>query len=217
MKIDIVSDTVCPWCFIGKRKLEAALAARPDLDVDITWHPFQLHPDMPEGGADRKEFTAKKFGGMERAKEIYENIRIAGEAVDIPFQFSKIKRSPNTLDSHRLIRWAYTAGCQDELVEILFRRFFIDGEDIGDHKVLIAAAEEAGMDWELVAELLAKDADKQLVSDEDMRVRQMGISGVPFFILNDKYAISGAQDPDAFLAAFERIAEDAANPAESPD
>ncbi len=211
MKIDIVSDTVCPWCFIGKRKLEAALAARPDLDVEVNWHPFQLHPDMPDCGADRKEFVARKFGSPERAKELYDNIKVAGQAVDIPFNFSKIERSPNTLDSHRLIRWANSAGCQDALVEILFRRFFIDGEDIGDHAVLIAAAEEAGMDKALVADLLEKGADRELVSEEDMRARKMGISGVPFFILNDKYAVSGAQDPAAFLAAFDKIAEEAAN------
>ncbi|MBO0334899.1 DsbA family oxidoreductase [Sneathiella sp. CAU 1612] len=217
MKIDIVSDTVCPWCFIGKRKLEAALAARPDLEVEVTWHPFQLHPDMPEGGADRKEFTARKFGSAERAKELYENIKIAGQAVDIPFNFSKIERTPNTLDSHRLIRWAHSAGCQDALVEILFRRFFVDGEDIGDHTVLIAAAEEAGMDKTLVTDLLEKGADRDLVSEEDMRARQMGVSGVPFFILNDKYAVSGAQDPAAFLAAFDKIAEHEANEAENPE
>ncbi|MEX1034338.1 MAG: DsbA family oxidoreductase [Sneathiella sp.] len=212
MKIDIVSDTVCPWCFIGKRKLEEALAARPDLDVEITWHPFQLHPDMPAGGTDRKEFIAQKFGSHERAKELYENVKSAGKAVDIPFEFEKIERSPNTLDSHRLLRWAHSAGCQDAMVEILFRRFFLEGEDIGDQAVLLAAAEEAGMDTELVAELFEKDADRDIVSQEDMRARQMGISGVPFFILNDKYALSGAQDPSAFLAAFDKIEAEADQP-----
>ncbi|MCF8467518.1 MAG: DsbA family oxidoreductase [Sneathiella sp.] len=209
MKIDIVSDTVCPWCFIGKRKLEKALAERPDLDVEITWHPFQLHPDMPREGADRKEFIARKFGSHERAKELYTNVKRAGEEIDIPFNFEDIKRSPNTLDSHRLIRWSQSAGCQDELVDILFRRFFIDGEDIGDKAVLIAAAGEAGMDTDLVADLLDKDADRDLVSEEDLRARQMGISGVPFFILDNKYALSGAQDPAAFLAVFDKIAEEA--------
>ncbi|MFC4270297.1 disulfide bond formation protein DsbA [Sneathiella chungangensis] len=217
MKIDIVSDTVCPWCFIGKRKLEQALAERPDLDVEITWHPFQLHPDMPKGGADRKEFIARKFGSHERAKDLYENVKMAGETVKIPFQFEKIERSPNTLDSHRLIRWAYSAGCQDRMVEILFRRFFIDGEDIGDHAVLIAAAEEAGMDTQLVADLLAKNADSDIVSEEDMRARQMGISGVPFFILDNKYALSGAQDAAAFLAAFDKIAEEVASAPSDPE
>ncbi|TNE33384.1 MAG: DsbA family oxidoreductase [Alphaproteobacteria bacterium] len=210
MKIDIVSDTVCPWCFIGKRKLEKALAERPDLDVEISWHPFQLHPDMPREGADRREFTAMKFGSKDRAKAIYDNIRAAGETVDIPFQFEKIERSPNTLDSHRLIRWSWSAGCQDALVEILFRRFFIDGEDIGSRDVLIAAAAEAGMDTEIVADLLEKEADSKEVSAEDLHAREIGISGVPVFILDNKYALSGAQDPAAFLAAFEKIAAEQA-------
>jgi predicted DsbA family dithiol-disulfide isomerase len=208
MKIDIVSDTVCPWCFIGKRKLEKALAERPDMEVDITWRPFQLHPDMPIEGADRKEFIAKKFGSHERAKDLYENVRKAGETVDIPFDFSKIKRSPNTLDSHRLLRWSESAGCQDAMAEILFRRFFIDGEDLGDRSVLVAAAEEAGMDKDLVADLLEKGSDIETVSQEDLKAREMGISGVPFFIIDNKYALSGAQDPAAFLAAFDKIAEE---------
>lgn len=211
MKIDIVSDTVCPWCFIGKRKLEAALAARPDLEVEIVWHPFQLNPDMPAGGADRKSFMAMKFGGPERAKALHENVKIAGQAFDIDFNFDAIERMPNTLDSHRLIRWAYSAGCQHEVVEILFRRYFEDGEDIGDAAVLIATAEEAGMDAALVAELLERGADRDLILDEDRRVREMGISGVPFFIFDSRYALSGAQDPEIFHRVFDKIEEDAAN------
>ncbi|WP_334129151.1 DsbA family oxidoreductase [Sneathiella sp.] len=206
MKIDIISDTVCPWCFIGKRKLEAALAARPDLAVEIAWHPFQLNPEVPEGGADRETFTARKFGSAERAKQIYDNVKIAGQAFDIDFKFDDIKRTPNTLNSHRLIRWAHTAGCQDEVVEILFRRYFLEGEDIGDAEVLVATAREAGMDADLVAELLAKDADKDLIRTEDSRVREMGISGVPFFIIDGRYALSGAQDPDVFHSVFDKIA-----------
>ncbi len=205
MKIDIVSDTVCPWCFIGKRKLEKALAERPDLDVEITWRPFQLHPDMPIEGADRKEFIAKKFGSHERAKDLYNNAKMAGDAVDIPFEFEKIKRSPNTLDSHRLLRWSESAGCQDAMAEILFRRFFIDGEDLGDRAVLIAAAAEAGMDENLVARLLEEGADLDTVAKEDQMAREMGVSGVPFFIIDNKYALSGAQDPASFLAAFDQI------------
>ncbi len=208
MKIDIVSDTVCPWCFIGKRKLEKALAERPDLDVEITWRPFQLHPDMPLEGADRKEFIAKKFGSQERAKELYNNVKMAGDAVDIPFEFEKIKRSPNTLDSHRLLRWSESAGCQDAMAEILFRRFFIDGEDLGDRSVLVAAAAEAGMDKDLVSRLLEEGADLDTVSQEDQMAREMGISGVPFFIIDNKYALSGAQDPASFLAAFDQIEAD---------
>jgi predicted DsbA family dithiol-disulfide isomerase len=211
MKIDIVSDTVCPWCFIGKRKLEKALAQRPDLDVEITWRPFQLHPEMPLEGADRKEFIAQKFGSHERAKELYSNVKLAGEAVDIPFNFDKIERSPNTLDSHRLLRWSESAGCQDAIAEILFRRFFIDGEDLGDRAVLVAAAKEAGMDFELVEKLLEDDTDLETVRQEDQMARQMGVSGVPFFIINDKYALSGAQDPASFLAAFDQVEADKLN------
>ncbi|WP_169545509.1 DsbA family oxidoreductase [Sneathiella aquimaris] len=205
MKIDIVSDTVCPWCLIGKRKLETALAERPDLDVEITWHPFQLHPDMPKEGADRTEFITQKFGSIERAKELYENVRQAGAAVGLDFQFGKVKRSPNTLNSHRLIRWAETAGLQNEVVEILFRKFFMEGADLGDDQVLIDAAKEAGMDVEIVKNLLESDADVELVSQEDARAREMGISGVPFFIFDNKYALSGAQDPATFIQVIEQI------------
>ncbi|MFT6559588.1 DsbA family oxidoreductase [Sneathiella sp.] len=209
MKIDIVSDTVCPWCLIGKRKLEAALAERPDLDVEITWHPFQLHPDMPKEGADRTEFITQKFGSIERAKELYENVRQAGAAVGLDFQFGKVKRSPNTLNSHRLIRWAETAGLQNEVVEILFRKFFMEGADLGDDQVLIDAASEAGMDVEIVKNLLESDADVELVSQEDARAREMGISGVPFFIFDNKYALSGAQDPATFIQVIEQIETEA--------
>ncbi|MEH6403008.1 MAG: DsbA family oxidoreductase [Sneathiella sp.] len=205
MKIDIISDTVCPWCYIGKRKLEKALSERPDLDVEIAWHPFQLHPEMPKEGADRKEFIAKKFGSEERARELYKNVQDAGALVDLPFEFGKVKRSPNTLNSHRLIKWSQSAGKQDAVVETLFRKFFVDGEDIGDTQVLIAAAEEAGMDKNLVADLLKSDADEEMIQGEDEKARQMGVSGVPFFIIDNKYALSGAQDPAAFLEVFEKI------------
>lgn len=209
MKIDIISDTVCPWCYIGKRKLEKALSHRPDLDVEITWHPFQLHPDMPKEGADRKEFIAKKFGSEEKARQLYKNVQDAGSLVDLPFEFGKVKRSPNTLKSHRLIKWAETAGKQDAVVEVLFRRFFMDGEDLGDNQVLIDAAEEAGMDIAIVTDLLNSDADEEAVQGEDEHARQMGISGVPFFIIDNKYALSGAQDPAAFLQVFEQIETEA--------
>ncbi|PHQ66319.1 MAG: disulfide bond formation protein DsbA [Sneathiella sp.] len=208
MKIDIISDTVCPWCFIGKRKLEKALESRPDLEVEITWRPFQLHPEMPREGADRAEFIAAKFGSQERAKQLYENVKMAGDAVDIDFNFDKIKRSPNTLDSHRMLRWAESANCQDAMAEILFRRFFIDGEDLGDQQNLIAAAQEAGMDADIVRDLLESDTDLETISKEDQMAREMGISGVPFFIIDNKYSLSGAQDPAAFLATFDKIDEE---------
>ena len=209
MKIDIISDTVCPWCLIGKRKLEKALEQRPDLNVEIAWHPFQLHPDMPVEGADRKEFIAKKFGSSERARELYNNIEQAGNAVGVDFNFSKIERSPNTLNSHRLIKWAASAGAQDEIVEILFRRFFMDGEDLGDIEVLVQAAAEAGMDTTIVRDLLNSDRDLDMVAQEDARAREMGVSGVPFFIVDEKYAVSGAQDSSVFLQIIEKIEQEA--------
>lgn len=209
MKIDIISDTVCPWCLIGKRKLEKALEQRPDLDVEIAWHPFQLHPDMPVEGADRKEFIAKKFGSDERARELYQNIEQAGAAIGVDFNFSKITRSPNTLNSHRLIKWAASADAQDEIVEILFRRFFMDGEDLGDTEVLVQAAAEAGMDTTIVRDLLNSDQDLDMVAQEDARAREMGVSGVPFFIVDEKYAVSGAQDSSVFLQIIEKIEQEA--------
>ncbi|WP_169569120.1 DsbA family oxidoreductase [Sneathiella limimaris] len=216
MRIDIISDTVCPWCLIGKRKLEKAMEARPDLDFEVYWHPFQLHPDMPKEGADRKKFIAQKFGSEERAKELYENVAAAAKNVGLDLEFGKIKRSPNTLNSHRLIKWAGTAGVQDEVVEILFRNFFIEGKDLGDTSVLVDAAKEAGMDAEIVADLLASDRDMELVAAEDQRARQMGVSGVPFFIVDEKYALSGAQDSDIFLQVIDRIEQEAGSTSPTP-
>jgi predicted DsbA family dithiol-disulfide isomerase len=215
MKIDIISDTVCPWCLIGKRKLEAALAERADLDVDIAWHPFQLHPDMPLEGADRKEFTAKKFGSPERAKELYEQVANAGRAVGLDLQFSKIKRSPNTLNSHRVIKWAQNAGCQDQVVENLFQAFFMDGKDLGDIDVLVEAAVSAGMNEDMVRDLLNSDRDLDLVAAEDARAREMGVSGVPFFIIDEKYALSGAQDSSVILQAIDRVLQETKEQAQS--
>ena len=214
MQIDRVSDTICPWCFIGKRKLERALESRADLIVDISWQPFQLNPHMPAEGMDRATYLATKFGGEERASQIYQAVTQAGRAAGIAFDFSAIKRTPSTLDSHRLIRWARSAEVQNQLVEVLFRRYFQEGADIGDHAVLIDAAREAGMDGELVADLLRRDADLELIRSEDALARQMGISGVPCFIIDRKYAISGAQDPPVFHQVFDLALREAV-PAET--
>lgn len=210
MRIDIVSDTICPWCFIGKRRLERALAQRPDIQFEIGWRPFQLNPDMPAEGMDRRTYVATKFGGDDRARQIYQRVRDAGAGDGIAFAFEKIARTPNTLDSHRLIRWAGSAGLQHQVVELLFRRYFLEGGDIGDRAVLTAVAAEAGMDAELVARLLDEGADLDLVREEDKVARDLGIQGVPCFILERKYAVSGAQDPDVFLQVFDRVQEELA-------
>ena len=203
MQIDIVSDTICPWCYIGKRKFERALESRADLTVDVNWRPFQLNPHMPTGGMDRDAYLASKFGGEQRASQIYQAVAEAGRAVGIDFRFDLIRRTPSTLDSHRLIRWARSAGVQNELTEVLFHRYFLEGADIGDHRVLVETAREAGMDADLVADLLAKDADLDLIRGEDSQARQMGINSVPCFVIDRKYAISGAQDPPVFHKVFD--------------
>ncbi len=208
MQIDIISDTVCPWCFIGKRRLEKALAQRPDMDFEILWRPFQLNPDMPKDGMDRREYLEAKFGGRERAKQIYAHIENAGREEGIAFEIEKIARTPNTIDSHRLIKWAGTAGVQDAVVEALFKAYFLDGEDIGDPAVLTAIAEQTGMDSDLVASLLQDDSDVEQTRAEDTMARQMGVSGVPCFIIGRKYAVSGAQDPSVLVQAFDLIAQE---------
>lgn len=203
MQIDIISDTVCPWCFVGKRRLEKALeqimAARPDADIQVNWHPFQLNPDMPEDGRDYKEYYLEKFGSAERVKDLLDNMTAAGAAEGLEFNFAAIEKSPNTLASHHLVRWAATAGCQDQVVEAVFLAYFMDGRDIGDHDVLAEIAGQAGMDAALVKELYAEGRDKDLVAADISGAQKMGISGVPFFIVDSKYAVSGAQSPEVFV------------------
>ena len=208
--IDVVSDAVCPWCYIGKRNLEAALADLPELDVEVRWRPFQLDATIPPEGIDRKAYLERKFGA--RVGEIYNRVKDAGAGAGIPFAFEDIERSPNTLDAHRLIRWAASAGAQDAMVERLFRDFFIDGKDIGDHAVLIEAARACGMDSGLVADLLAGDADKDNVREEIASAQHIGVTGVPFFILDGKFGLPGAQPPDVLKRAIGKALEKAGEP-----
>ena len=205
MQLDVISDTVCPWCYIGKKRLDAALAERGKDDVVVNWRPYQLDPSIPAEGIDRKAYYERKFGA-ERAKAAGETIKEFGEAVGIKFAFEKIERSPNTLDSHRLIRWAGSAGVQDKVVNLLFERYFEEGLDIGDHGVLLETAKEAGMDQDIVRDLLASDADLKLIQQEDYAAREMGISGVPCFLFEGKYAIVGAQETETLVRTFDKVA-----------
>ncbi len=208
--IEIVSDTVCPWCYIGKRRLERALAEKPPKDeVSISWRPFQLNPDMPPDGMDREAYLEAKFGGPEGAKQVYDNIRQAGQSEGLDFAFERVPRTPNTINSHRLARRAAAAGCQDAVIESLFRAYFLEGRDVSEVTTLVEIAEAAGMDGEETRAYLESDEDADEVRAEDKLARQMQIQGVPFFIINQKYAISGAQDPAVFHKAFARIAEEA--------
>ena len=211
VNIDIVSDVMCPWCYIGKKRLEAAVRDLPeDVEVDVRWRPYQLDPTLPKEGKDRAQYLSEKFGGSERAKQIYVNIVDAGREEDIPFDFEAIAVSPNTLDAHRVIRWAASEapGVQDRLVDLLFRAFFIDGKNIGDNAVLLDAAEQAGMDRAITEGLLAGQADCLEVEQEIEIARKMGVTGVPCFILENKYAVMGAQSADVLTNAIRDVARE---------
>ena len=209
LTVDIVSDVVCPWCFIGKRRLESALAMAPDLDVDLRWRPFQLDSTIPPGGISRKEYVERKFG-PERAVEIYDHVRTVGAEAGIPFAFEKITRSPNTLDAHRLLRWALEAGCQDILKERLLRLYFLEGADVGDPDVLANAAAECGMDASEVRKRLASDEDADSIRTEIDHIQKLGINGVPFYIIAGKYGLSGAQPPDILAQAMKQALAESA-------
>lgn len=207
MQIDIVSDTVCPWCFIGKRRLERALAMRPDVPFEIFWRPYRLDPTIPREGVDRKAYMKAKFGDNPRSGAMRDAIVAEGEGEGISFAFDQILKSPNTLDSHRVIRWAAGAGLQDSVVERFFRAYFIEGRDIGDPAMLAGLAGEAGMDASLVAKLLAGDADLAEVEREAGLANEMGISGVPTFIFDSRMMISGAREPELLVKVIDKALE----------
>jgi predicted DsbA family dithiol-disulfide isomerase len=208
ISIDVISDVVCPWCFIGQKRLDKALQAVSDVAVDVRWRPYQLDPTIPSEGKDRKEYMLAKFGSEERLREIHGRVEEAGEAEGIDFDFSAIKVSPNTLDAHRVIRWASTEGAdvQNRLARRLFQLYFEEGRNIGDHQVLIAAAKDAGMDAAVVETLLASDADREAVEGEIATAARMGVRGVPCFLLEGKYAVMGAQDPETLADAIRQVA-----------
>lgn len=205
--IQIVSDVVCPWCYVGKRRLERALAQRPDLAVEITWFPFQLSPDMPREGKDRREHYAAIFG-EERSRQIMEGMKQTGAAEGIAFDAPPGARSPNTLSAHVLMYWASrSAGVdQNALAEKLFHAHHVRGEDIGNHYVLAGIATEVGMNGAEVLKALQEGADEGTVSGLIEQARQAGVSGVPFFIIDGQYGLSGAQPPEAFLEVLDQAA-----------
>ncbi|KZL19096.1 DSBA-like thioredoxin domain protein [Pseudovibrio axinellae] len=205
--IDVISDVMCPWCFIGKRRLEKALMLLPQSTVKVQWHPYQLDATLPKEGKDRKKYLEDKFGGEERAKEIYAQVRAAGAAEEINFQFEAIKKAPNTIDSHRLIRWARSESMQDAIVEELFKLYFTEGEDLTDKSVLLDAADRAGLNSELISELLDTNQDVKEIESDVNRAHEIGVTGVPFFIIDGRFAVAGAETPET-LAATIRHAEE---------
>jgi predicted DsbA family dithiol-disulfide isomerase len=197
MRIDIFSDTICPWCFIGKRRLERALEDYTSAeDLEIHWRAFQLNPEMPQAGMDRRLYLETKFGTPRNAAAIYDRVASAGAEEGIAFNFGGIARTPNTIQSHRLLRFADEQGRQDAVAEALFQAYFLKGRDIGDDRVLAAAAAEGGLDEGQALQFLEGDVYRQEVQAEDMQARQAGITGVPCFIFNGKYALPGAQPPE---------------------
>jgi predicted DsbA family dithiol-disulfide isomerase len=205
LTIDIVSDVVCPWCYIGKRHLEAALASLPASDVQIHWRPYQLDATIPPEGMARRAYLERKFGN--RVDEIYTRVAAAGREAGIDFAFDRIERSPNTLDAHRLIRWSQSVGKQNEIVERLFRAFFLEGRDIGNRAVLLETATEAGMERDVVQRLFDGDADKGAVREEIATAQRLGVNGVPFFIFAGRFGMPGAQPAEVLANAIKQAAE----------
>jgi len=207
LAIDVVSDVVCPWCFIGKRRLEGALARyaaeHPEAPVPaVTWRPFQLNPGLPAEGMPRDEYVARKFGA--RGGAVYDRVAMIGREVGIPFAFDRIARQPNTLAAHSLIELAQSQGRQDAAVEALFRAYFLDGVDLTARENLVATAAGAGLDRAEVEAWLDLADAREAVAAEDARVREIGIEGVPFFIFNRRLAVSGAQPSDVLLDAMKQ-------------
>ncbi|WP_316013113.1 DsbA family oxidoreductase [Roseobacter sp. HKCCA0434] len=191
-RLDILSDPICPWCYIGKAKLDAALAATP-YPFEITWRPFQLNPDMPPEGMDRRAYLNAKFG-EERATAFYAQIEQAARDAGLEVNFDAIERTPSTIDAHRVIRWAGQTGDQGALKDALFRAYFVEGKDISDRDLLAELGAEAGLEADVTRRLLDGDADVAEVKAEDAEARQMGVTGVPTFLIGGRYAVQGAQD-----------------------
>ncbi|TDT77820.1 putative DsbA family dithiol-disulfide isomerase [Litoreibacter halocynthiae] len=196
VKLDIISDVICPWCYIGKAHLDRALEAAPDHPFTIEWHPFQLNPTMPEGGMDRREYLEHKFGGKEGAVRVYGQIAEAAEAAGLDIDFGAIQRTPNTINAHRLIHWAGLEGRQTAVVSKLFKAYFKEGRDLGDTEVLLDIAEAAEMDREMVARLMATDQDIDDIRARDANARERGVTGVPTFVVANQHVLPGAQQPD---------------------
>lgn len=211
IQIDVVSDVMCPWCYIGKRRLDAAIeaVASDGIEVAVRWRPFQLDATLPKSGKDRRQYLEDKFGGADGAAAAYANIRTTGKEDGIPFDFEAIQVSPNTTDAHRVIRWAQSAGdgVQDAVVEALFKAYFEEGKHIGDDAVLTELAATSGMDGDVVEKLLSSDADQKEVHAEVAQAQQMGVTGVPCFILDGQYAVMGAQPADTIAGALRELAK----------
>lgn len=205
VKLDIISDPICPWCYIGKTLLERALEAEPDHPFHVEWHPFQLNPDMPKGGMDRRAYLEGKFGGKEQAVKVYGQIDQHARDNGMELNLGAITRTPNTIDAHRLIHWGGIEEKQNAIVNGLFKAYFKEGRDIEDHEVLADIADAANMDAAIVQRLLATDEDVSGIREKDASFREMGVSSVPTFIVAGKHAVPGAQQPEMWRKIITEI------------
>ncbi|MGD9294706.1 MAG: DsbA family oxidoreductase [Roseobacter sp.] len=206
IKLDIISDPICPWCYIGKTHLDKALSQHPGHPFAIEWHPFQLNPDMPKEGMDRRAYLEGKFGGKEGAVRAYAPVVEHAQAAGLTINFEQMQRTPNTIDAHRLIHWAGIEGCQTAAVSALFHAYFVDARDIGDGEVLADIADSIGMDAAVVGKLLKSDADIEEIRKRDAHSRQMGVNSVPTFIVAGKHAVPGAQPPELWSKVISELA-----------
>ncbi len=204
-RIDILSDPICPWCYIGKTHLDRALAERPGHGLTIEWHPFQLNPDMPPEGADRKAYLEAKFGGPEGAAKVYGRIEDAAKSAGLDIHFDRITRTPNTIDAHRVIHWAGLEGRQHALKGALFVAYFEEGRDIGDKDTLSQIAGEVGMDAAMIRHLLDGDSDAEDIRARDAHARARGVTGVPTFIVAEQHAVPGAQPPELWAQVLDEL------------
>ena len=207
IKLDIISDPICPWCYIGKANLDRALERHPEHPFEIEWHPFQLNPDIPPEGMDRRDYLEAKFGGREAAIQTYARIAEAGEAAGLAIDFGAIKTTPNTIDAHRLIHWAGLVGRQTAVVSALFKAYFVEGRDIGDREVLLDIAAATGLDLAVIGRLIGSDADIDDIKARDRNARERGVSGVPTFVVANQHVVAGAQPPEL----WDRVIEEAAH------
>jgi len=210
MKIEIYSDIICPWCYIGKRRMEAGFKLLgQEFNARIVWRPFQLNPDMPPEGMNRKIYRTRKFGSWERSVAMDAELVATGKSLGIDFNYDKILMTPNTLAGHRLLWWAEQRNHQDPLVEALFSAYFVEGRDVGRHDVLAEIASEVGLPPAEASAFLDSDAGQQEVKEEELKGLKLGLQGVPFFVLNSVPTFSGAQMPQVFLEVFQQaLAQD---------
>ncbi len=207
MQIDFIFDAVCPWCYIGKRRLEAALRLRPHLSVTPRWRPFLLNPEIPPEGIDRTAYLVNKFGSEARVSRVYGAIAKAGQSAEIDFEFDRIRQTPNTVNAHRMVRFAERSGRANEAVEALFLNYFVNGKNIGENDILIDIGKNLGLDDEALEAYLRGDRDAAFIYEENARAHRLGINGVPSFIFNTKMAISGAQDAEILARILDAAQE----------